>query len=98
MKNVSTVENKKFAPESLFVVNMLNILSALSLIGGILMAAILWPGDAGDGYSWKTVAYLSSIISATAGIVQCILFAALAKIIMYLSKIEFNTRSSSGID
>lgn len=56
------------------------------------MALALKPGDAGDGYSWKAMAYLPTITAFTVGIVQFALFAALSKIVAYLYRIEFNTR------
>lgn len=84
-----TKVNDSLAIESPTVVALLNTLSGLGLIGGIVMALALWPNmDYGIEY------YIPPIAWATAGIVQSILFAALAKAITYLSEIEFNTRKA----
>jgi hypothetical protein len=77
-----------------FVVKILHTLSLLSLVGGVVLAVVLSPGDPGVGYSWKVVAYTPMIFSVIGGIVQYALFAALSKIVEYLSKIEINTRQA----
>lgn len=73
-----------------FIVEFLNLLSFAVLLGGILMVVSSWPDD--PGYSYRAAAYFQPIAWATAGIFQFALFAAFAKTITYLSKIEFNTR------
>ena len=78
--------------EKPFVVGILNGLAALSLVGGLVVAGVLRPGDPGDGYSWKAAAYFPMIIAVTAGVVQCAGFAAFAKVVAYLWRIEINTR------
>lgn len=82
-----TKVNDSSTIESPSVVVLLNALSALALIGGIVMTLALWPEE---GYGIKP--YIQPIAWALAGIVQFALFAAFAKAITFLSKIEFNTR------
>ncbi|MDP2786998.1 MAG: hypothetical protein Q8O79_02835 [Pseudomonadota bacterium] len=86
-----SVNRKTYVPS--LVVGMLYFISILSFLGGLLFSMALWPGDPGDGYGWKPVAYAPSIISISVGMLQFVLFVSIAKIIAYLGKIEFNTRT-----
>ena len=84
--------NKSDEATAPFVVTVLDVLSWLSILGGLSLALVLKPGEPGEGYSWKVGAYVPMIIAFTAGVVQGALFAALSKVVAYLSRIEFNTR------
>ena len=89
---LSHIEYKSEAYEP-FVVRVLFVLSLLSILGGLVMAVVLWPGrNVGDDS--KAFGYSASVIAITAGIVQSTLFAALSKIVAYLCRIEFNTRKA----
>lgn len=80
------------SPDSPIVVQLLYLLSLVSLVGGIAMAADSWPNDPGYGYA--SLSYFRPIAWATAGLAQCALLAAFATAITFLSKIEFNTRNA----
>ena len=67
------------------------ILAALCLVGGIIIAYNLHPGDPGYGYDWKIPAYIPLITAFTAGFIQATLFTTAGKIIDYLDIIANNT-------
>ena len=69
------------------------ILAGLSLLGGLLFCVELWPGDAGYGHAWKTIAYVPSITWLTVGVVQFALFTAIGQGLTYLRQIVANTSS-----
>lgn len=76
------------------VVVLLNMFAVVTLICGLVMALLLLPGEAVDGRTWRAVAYASSVTWAIVGLVQAVLFAAVAQAVMYLKRIEINTRPS----
>lgn len=76
VKNTSAQKSTLVVPS---VVRFLNILSFFSLIVGVATPVLLWPN-------------ISSFVWAGAAALQSILFAALAKIVELLSRIEFNSR------
>ncbi|NVK41572.1 MAG: zinc ribbon domain-containing protein [Oceanospirillaceae bacterium] len=67
------------------------ILSALSLLGGVIFCGKLWPGDPGYGNEWKTIAYIPAMTWLTVGIVQFGLFAAVGLGLTYLKRIADNS-------
>lgn len=67
------------------------ILSVFSLVGGVVLAAVFWPGDPGYGNEWRTAAYNWSIIWMSAAIVEAGIFAAVGSALSYLNKIVINT-------
>lgn len=82
-------QNIALGHEGPSVVDFLNVLSILVLLSGIGIAFAFWPV-----YSPEPADFIRPVTWLTAGIVQSILLAALAKAITYLSKIEFNTRKA----
>lgn len=74
------------------VVKVLKVLSAVSVLGGFVMCVIFWPGDPGEGYSWKFAAYIPSSIGLSSGVTSAAIFYSLASVIMFLRQIEINTR------
>ncbi len=91
-KHIKT--NKEIAKyDHPIVVIGIYIIAGITLIGGILFSIGLWPGEAEYGYSWKAIAYMSSVATFAASIVQFVLLCGLAKIIIYLGQIEINTRT-----
>jgi len=67
------------------------ILAALSLLGGIILTAVFWPGDPGYGREWKNEAYTLSIMWFTVGVIETALFAAIGQGLSYLHRIMENT-------
>lgn len=68
-------------------------LAGLSLLGGLILCALLWPGNPG-GDEWSTLAYIPAITSFTIGLVQFALFAAFGQGLHYLSQIALNTKKA----
>ena len=56
----------------------------LEIIGGVILAFIFGPGDAGSGYTWKAVAFTTSIICFSVGLIFGIIFIAVGSVIYYL--------------
>lgn len=69
---------------------LLYILAALSLFGGGLVGAKLWPANPGYGASLGIVAYIPALISLSSGVVQFAVFAAFGRILEYLRIIASN--------
>jgi hypothetical protein len=76
------------------IVGILNILSVLSMLGGVMLTLIFLPNN--DRYSSPdTITYLASIVSFMAGLVEAVLFVSLGKIIYFLHKISENTKNQN---
>ena len=71
------------------------ILSALSLIGGLILFSQFWPGTPRFGYEWKITAYQPAILWLMLGILEAALFAAIAQVLIYLKGILINTGHKS---
>lgn len=67
------------------------ILAALCFLGGIVLSIGFLPGEPEYGYEWKTVAYMSSIVSFVAGFVQAAFLTAIGQGLHYLHRISENT-------
>jgi hypothetical protein len=67
------------------------ILSALSFLGGIVLAAQFWPGDPGYRHEWEAEAYTISIAWFMVGVIEAALFAAIGQGLSYLHRIVENT-------
>ena len=67
---------------------MFRLLAVLEFIGGYMMCASLWPGEAREGYEWKTVAYEPALTWLMVGVISGCLFLAIAKGLIYLSQIR----------
>ncbi len=90
---MSTI-NKKIlrsepSKERITIIDVLETMSFLSLIGGIFMAFVIVPEKGLPGFQ--------SLTWAIAGIILCVIFVASAKKIAVLTKIELNTRKDSTI-
>ena len=70
------------------------VLAGLSLLGGVILCAKLWPGDPGYGSEWKIIAYTPSFTWLTVGIVEFAFFTAIGQALTYLKQIATNTRES----
>jgi len=75
------------------LVGLFNLFAVVSVIGGIALAIMFWPGDPGLGREWEPNAYFWSILWFMSGLIEAALFAAVASILRYLNKIETNTRA-----
>src|SRR5437879_3284367 len=53
---------------------MFRFLAVLEIIGGLIMCGSLWPGEAGEGYQWKAVAYVPALTWLMAGLIFGCLF------------------------
>jgi len=40
---------------------LFRILATFEFIGGLILCSLLWPGDAGESYNWKFVAYVPAV-------------------------------------
>ena len=75
------------------LVGLFNLLAGVSVLGGIALAIMFWPGDPEFGREWEPNAYFWSILWFMSGLIEAALFAAVASILRYLHRIETNTRS-----
>jgi hypothetical protein len=73
------------------VATVLDLMSMVALFGGIIVAFLIAPSG-GDFPGF--VAFMPSVLSVVAGLVQCVIFSAISKIITILIKIEANTRKA----
>lgn len=73
-----------------FLSLLLFLLAGLSLLGGLVLCAQLWPDDPGYGNEWKMLAFIPAITWLTAGVVQFALFSALGQGLHYLRQIASN--------
>jgi len=60
----------------------------ISLIAGVVGFFAFFPGEAGEGYSWKAGAYIPAVFSFAGGVLQALLLGALGTIISYLEKMS----------
>jgi len=67
-----------------FLERLFFILGWLEFIGGVIIALAFLPGTAKAGYSWKMVAYTSSLIWLFAGIIFGMIFMAISHGLYYL--------------
>lgn len=93
IKPVNSSANKPIVSSNRLV-GLFNTLMVLSLLGGLLLCVIFWPGDPGRGYSWKIAAYVPSIAWLMASIVEAAIFATFSNVLFMLNQIEINTRRS----
>ena len=63
---------------------VMGIIGGLSILGGIILGVITWPGDPGSGYLWKTTAYIPAITWMFTGFVSGVVFFAFAAGLSYL--------------
>lgn len=78
--------------EVTFLTIVLYFLSGISLLCGLVFSIKLLPSDAIIDLVGSK-AYISSIASLSAGVIQSAVFAAIGKILVYLNKIVHNTNS-----
>ena len=64
------------------------VLAVLEMIGGLILCALLWPGEPEPGYKWQFAAYLGAITWISAGIIFGLLFLAVADGLRYLHDIR----------
>ena len=62
----------------------MNIIGGLAILGGIILCAVVWPGDPGSGYYWKATAYTPSMTWLFSGLVSGMLFFAVGSALTYL--------------
>ena len=89
-REIDSNDHLKTKDATPFVAQVLNILSLLGFVGGVVMAFVFWPS-----YAEYSGAYIASLMSIAAGITQAVIFAAFAKTISLLGQIELNTRKKS---
>jgi len=87
LKTIIYDENESYPTLSVFFF----LLAGLSLIGGLILCGLLWPGDAGVGMQWKMSAYIPALTSFMFGVVQFGIFTAVGQGLAYLRKIAINT-------
>lgn len=84
------VSRREHITDTANLVMLFYVLSGLSLLGGVVLAAQFWPSDLGYSKELKSVAYTWSIVWLIAGITQAAIFAAIAKILSLLQQIADN--------
>lgn len=67
------------------------VVAFVSLLGGIILGAKLWPESMGYGKAPSTVSYVYSWVWFTAGVVQFSIFISIGKTLAYLKQIVANT-------
>jgi hypothetical protein len=87
LKSITYDEYESYPTLSLFFF----LLAFLSLIGGLILCGLFWPGDAGIGMQWKMSAYIPALTSFMFGVVQFGIFTAVGQGLAYLRKISINT-------
>lgn len=70
------------------------MVSGAMVLAGFLLMLAFWPGDPGEGYQWKLVAYYRSMISLAVAFAGSGLFIYLRAKLMLLDQIATNIRRS----
>ena len=63
---------------------LLVVMGALSVVGGFVGFAQMWPGAGGYGYHWPFAAYIPSLGSLLAGLVAAVVSFGLARVVTQL--------------
>lgn len=62
---------------------MLFIIAAISLLVGVILFSMLWPGDPGYGQTWGIIAYFPAFGSLAMAVTNCILLIAIGETLAY---------------
>lgn len=79
--NVKSVLKTPYRPG---IAEIMVVLGVLSIVGGAILCALLWPRDPGAGYVWEAIAYTPALTWLSSGIISGVLFFACAAALTYL--------------
>jgi len=93
-KEGANVKSGLKTPDRPGIAEIMTVLGVLSIVGGVILCALLWPRDAGAGYvwagtgyvweGWKVMAYIPALAGLSSGVISGVLFLACATALTYL--------------
>ena len=84
VKEGANVKSGLKTPDRPGIAEIMTVLGVLSIVGGAILCALLWPRDPGAGYVWEVIAYIPALTWLSSGIISGVLFFACAAALTYL--------------
>jgi hypothetical protein len=84
VKEGANVKSGLKTPDRPGIAEIMTVLGVLSIVGGAILCALLWPRDPGAGYVWEVIAYIPALTWLSSGFISGVLFFACAAALTYL--------------